>query len=115
MEKAVHGLYTRLTSWLVQVETVFAPLQSPKPSVGLLRERGKLMLEGMLLACQGRNMWQAFVAIHVNTDTAIVKRNIQHLSLVRSVAWHGRWPCPQRPCLASGDHALPKATMLCPQ
>ena len=30
MEASVHGLYTRLTSWLVQVETVFAPLQSAK-------------------------------------------------------------------------------------
>jgi len=53
-----------------------------QPSGALLRERGKLMLEGVLLACQGRNMWQAFVAIHMATNSPIKKGNIQHLSLV---------------------------------
>lgn len=78
--RSVASVHMSLASWLVQMDMHFARAVPAKPSVDLLRVRGTLLVEGLVLAHQASHVLKGFMNLHLATGSPVRKRNIEPLA-----------------------------------
>lgn len=79
-ENRVGHIHRGMAAWLVQMDAVFALQLPPRVNPELLKSRGTLLVEGLVLAYQASHTVRNFMNLHLVSGSPIRARNIYPLA-----------------------------------